>query len=68
MLKWNHGCNTNDGNTSYGRSSGSGNDYYLELDDSTEDGTINSVVVKAFVRSDGDPVLYQYSAQPANSQ
>ena len=45
---------SNDGNTSYGTSTGSSYDYYLEMDDhTTESGTINSVVVKAYVRKYG---------------
>ncbi len=42
---------TNDGITSYGRSNGSANDYYLEMDDPAVSGTIQSVQVKALVRS-----------------
>ncbi|UCD36344.1 MAG: hypothetical protein JSU90_05805, partial [Nitrospiraceae bacterium] len=44
---------TNDGDTSYGSSAGSSNDYYLEIDDhTTESGVINSVVVKTYARRD----------------
>jgi len=44
---------TNDGNTSYGQSNGSTNDYYLAIDDrTTETGTINSVTVFALVYRD----------------
>ena len=42
---------TNDGTSSYGRSNGSGNDYYLEMDNPAVSGTIQSVQVKALVRS-----------------
>jgi hypothetical protein len=51
---------TNDGNTTTGSSTGSGNDYYLDLDDrTTESGPINSVIIKTYVRKgsgwgDGD--------------
>jgi hypothetical protein len=54
---------TNDGNTSTGNSSGSGNDYYLHLDDhTTETGVINSVIIRTYVRRDsgawgGDPTF-----------
>jgi uncharacterized repeat protein (TIGR01451 family) len=48
---------TNDGNSSYGRSDDSPNDYYLEIDDhTTQSGTINSVVVKTYLRS-GDFII-----------
>jgi hypothetical protein len=44
---------TND-TTYYGASSGTGNDYYLAMDDhTTEAGTITSVVVKAYIRYAG---------------
>jgi len=36
---------TNDGDTSYGESVGSSNDFYLEIDDSSKTSTINSVTV-----------------------
>ncbi len=41
---------TSDGSTSYGFSTGSGNDYYSEIDDTSESGTINSVIVKAVLQ------------------
>jgi hypothetical protein len=41
----------NDGDTSTGDSPGSSNDYYLDLDDHTsENGAINSVIVRSYVR------------------
>ena len=44
---------TNNGNTSTGNSAGSGKDYYLDLDDHTSEiGTINSVIVRTYVRRD----------------
>jgi len=43
---------TNDGATTYGNSAGSANDFYLDIDDTAQTGTIDSVIVKA-VAADG---------------
>ncbi|MDH5639976.1 MAG: DUF2341 domain-containing protein, partial [Nitrospira sp.] len=44
---------TNDGSTTYGYSGGSGTDYYLDIDDTSLAGDINSVTIKAYIAEDG---------------